>query len=58
MNGNERKQMDMKGNERKGNKRRWKEMEGNDHSQQQGNPRISRCSKCASHQLGEKVRLQ
>ena len=33
------------------------EMKGNDHSQQQGNLRRSRCSKCASHQLGERVRL-
>ena len=40
---------------RNGNKR--KEMEGNDHSQQQGNPRSSRCSKCAPNQLGERVRL-
>ena len=32
-------------------------MKRNDHSQQQGNLRRSRCSKCASHQLGERVRL-
>ena len=32
-------------------------MKGNDHSQQQGNLRRPRCSKCASHQLGERVRL-
>ena len=53
--------MDKKGNERKGNKgnaRKWKEMEENDNSQQQGNLRIPECSKCASHQLGEKVRSQ
>ena len=59
---NERTWMEMKGNkwtwkEMKGNSRKWKEMEGHDNSQQQGNPRISECSKRASHQLGEKVRL-
>ena len=32
-------------------------MKGNDHSQQKGNLRRSRCSKCASHQLGERVQL-
>ena len=58
MNGHERKQVDMKGKEIKGNERKWKEIEENDNSQQQGNPRIPECSKCASHQLGEKVRLQ
>ena len=34
-----------------GNKRKWKETE------EQGNPRNSECSKCASHQLGETVQL-
>ena len=48
----------MKGKEIEGNERKGKEMAGNDNRQQQGNPRISECSKCASHQLGEKVRLQ
>ena len=32
-------------------------MKGNDNSQHQGNPRSSGCSKCASHKVGEKVRL-
>ena len=55
--------MDKKGNERKGkekkgNARKWKDMEENDNSQQQGNLRIPECSKCASHQLGGKVRSQ
>ena len=57
MNGNKWTWKEMKGTEIKGNERKWKEMEGNDNSQRQGNPRISECSKCASHQLGEKVRL-
>ena len=48
----------MKGKEIKGNERKWKEIEENDNSQQQGNPRTPECSKRASHQLGEKVRLQ
>ena len=58
MTGNEKKRMELKGKEMKGHEKKRKEMEGNDHSQQQGNPRSSRCSKCASNQLGEKVRLR
>ena len=61
MKGNTWTRKEMKGKEIKemqGNARKWKEMEENDNSQQQGNLRIPECSKCASHQLGEKVRSQ